>query len=282
MLRLSPGEIRFITDGVSENIRADGRDRLDFRPMTIETGLISQANGSARIVLGGTDILIGVKSELGEPLKGQDKGHIEVSVECCPSASPEFEGRGGSALNLELAKVTERFLNASSSLDFKSLSLVPGKQCWILTVDALVLASTGNLFDALSIGIRAALGNTKIPFVSVVQGDSGSFELELDPEKTFALDIENVPICVALTKIGKEYIVDATLEEEFCSDCRIAFAVNQKGNLTTIQKGNGTLSHHQLHRMMLDATVIGKKVIEGMNTTLQQEKSRRTKLGFFA
>lgn len=48
MLSLSPGEIEFITEGIAEGIRVDGRGRLDYRPFGLETGIISQANGSAR------------------------------------------------------------------------------------------------------------------------------------------------------------------------------------------------------------------------------------------
>ena len=45
---LSPGEVKFIKGGVLDDIRADGRARLDFRPLSIETGLLPQTNGSAR------------------------------------------------------------------------------------------------------------------------------------------------------------------------------------------------------------------------------------------
>lgn len=45
---LSPGEIRFIRNSVVDDIRVDGRSRLDFRPLSLETGLLPQANGSAR------------------------------------------------------------------------------------------------------------------------------------------------------------------------------------------------------------------------------------------
>jgi len=281
MLQLSPGEIQFLSDGISQNIRNDGRNRLDYRPIILETGVISQANGSARILLDGTDVLIGIKAELGEPRDVMNQGRVEVFVECCPSASPEFEGRGGAALNLELGRVTERYLNESNSLNLKSLCLVPGKQCWVLSVDALVLGSTGNLFDAISIGTRAALLNTRIPVVSVVECDDGSFDLELDTEKTFGIDVNNVPVCVTLTRIGNDHIVDASLEEEFCSCCRIAFAVNKKGNLTTIQKGSGTVTRQQLQKMMLDATVVGQKIIEVLDSNLESERLIKKKVGFF-
>lgn len=89
---------RYIEDGIAQNFRNDGRGRFDFRPFILETGIISQTNGSARYVLAtvvfyevykmtrlklsSTDILVGIKAEIGEPLpNAHDQGVIQVSVE---------------------------------------------------------------------------------------------------------------------------------------------------------------------------------------------------------
>lgn len=45
-------------------------------------------------------------------------------------------------------------------MELKKLCIIPGKLCWIIYVDAMVLDSNGNLFDAISIATRAALHNT--------------------------------------------------------------------------------------------------------------------------
>lgn len=47
-------------------------------------------------------------------------------------------------------------------LDLKSLCLVPGKTCWLVYVDALVLNDGGNVLDALSMAARAALALTRV------------------------------------------------------------------------------------------------------------------------
>lgn len=39
---------RFIEEGIAQNFRIDGRGRFDFRPFVLETGVVSQTNGSAR------------------------------------------------------------------------------------------------------------------------------------------------------------------------------------------------------------------------------------------
>ena len=62
-MSMSISEIEYCKASVQQGIRLDGRDLQDFRPIEIELGLIAQANGSARLHLGTTDVLVGVKVE---------------------------------------------------------------------------------------------------------------------------------------------------------------------------------------------------------------------------
>ena len=48
------------------NTRLDGRKLTEYRqPITIEYGVIKTAEGSARVKIGETDIIVGVKLEVG-------------------------------------------------------------------------------------------------------------------------------------------------------------------------------------------------------------------------
>jgi exosome complex RNA-binding protein Rrp42 (RNase PH superfamily) len=58
-------------------------------------------------------------------------------------------------------------LPAGGSLDLQSLCVLPGKTCWVVYVDALLLNDGGNVLDALSIATRAALTLTRIPKVRI-------------------------------------------------------------------------------------------------------------------
>lgn len=63
-------------------MRSDGRKRSDYRPMELETDIVSQANGSARLRLANTDILVGVKTEIDIPhLESPNSGKIEFFVD---------------------------------------------------------------------------------------------------------------------------------------------------------------------------------------------------------
>ncbi|THG20592.1 hypothetical protein TEA_028571 [Camellia sinensis var. sinensis] len=92
MVGLSIGEQHFIQGGIAQDLRSDGRKRLTYRPISIETGVIPQANGSARVKLGATDVIASVKAELGKPSPFQpDKGKVSIYVDCSPTAAPVFE-----------------------------------------------------------------------------------------------------------------------------------------------------------------------------------------------
>ncbi|CAO3609148.1 unnamed protein product [Cunninghamella echinulata] len=63
---ISPAEKSYIEQGIEQDCRADGRNRLEYRHLVLESGLLSQASGSARCRLGDSDVLVGVKVEIGE------------------------------------------------------------------------------------------------------------------------------------------------------------------------------------------------------------------------
>jgi len=270
---ISTSEHQFIRQGVDQDIRGDGRGRMDYRHFTLETGIISQTNGSARIRLSNTDVLVGIKAEIGQPkLENPDRGYLQFYAECCPSASPEFEDRGLESLNVELARFLERIICGTNSFDLKPLCIVPGKQCWILYVDVMILDSGGNLFDIISLATLAALSNVKIPEVKVVQGE-GDTEIELtdDPEAYTKLDVTTVPICVSLTRIGAHFVVDSTLVEEMCMAARLSIAVNKTGRVCAIQKGGvGGFDSSVLPHMIKTAGKIAKTMINQLETVLER------------
>ena len=86
-------------------------------------------------------------------------------------------------------------------------------QCWILYVDVVVLECGGNLMDSVSIAVKAALFDTKIPRVRVrvdEETEVKDVELSDDPHDCISLDIVNVPLVVTTSKIGYGHVVDAT------------------------------------------------------------------------
>lgn len=278
MVGLSLGEKHFIQGGIAQDLRSDGRKRLTFRPISVETGVIPQANGSARVKLGGTDVIAGVKAELGKPNHlYPDKGKVFINVDCSPTAAPMFEGRGGEELSAELSVALQRcFLGgksgAGAGINLSSLSVVEGKVCWDLYIDGLVISSDGNLLDALGAAIKAALSNTGIPKVDVDVGASGEEEPEVDisDEDFLQFDTSGVPVIVTLTKVGRHYIADATSEEESQMSSALSVSVDRHGHICGLTKRGGAGLDPSV---VLDMISVAKHVSEQLIAQLDSKIS---------
>jgi exosome complex RNA-binding protein Rrp42 (RNase PH superfamily) len=61
MAAISGGERDWILEGVQVDVRNDGRKCLDFREAQLQVGFITSAAGSARVRVGGNDVIVGVK-----------------------------------------------------------------------------------------------------------------------------------------------------------------------------------------------------------------------------
>ncbi|GLT94191.1 hypothetical protein SLE2022_119460 [Rubroshorea leprosula] len=276
MVGLSVGERHFIQGGIAQDLRSDGRKRLTYRPIYVETGIIPQANGSARVRLGATDVIASVKAELGRPSAMQpDKGKITINVDCSPTAAPMFEGRGGEGLSMELSIALQRCLlggksGAGAGINLSSLVVVEGKVCWDLYIDGLVVSSDGNLLDALSAAIKAALSNTDIPKVNVAAEVSGDEQPEVDisDQEFLRFDTSGVPVIITLTKVGRHYIVDATADEESQMSSAVSISVNRQGHICGLTKRGGAGLDPSI---ILDMISVAKHVSEQLINKLDSE-----------
>ncbi|HMD78400.1 MAG TPA: exosome complex component Rrp42, partial [Nitrososphaerales archaeon] len=147
---------------LSRGQRADGRALDQPRPLSIEVGLIQKANGSARVRLGNTDVIAGVKIATGTPFPDTpDKGLLVVNAELLPLASPYAEPGPPSEEAIELARVVDRGIRESEMVDLTKLCLIEGKSVVTVFVDCNVMNVDGNLFDATSYAVVAALRTAK-------------------------------------------------------------------------------------------------------------------------
>jgi exosome complex component RRP42 len=212
--------------------RLDERGLLDTREIKIEQGIIEKAEGSARVYLGKTEVLVGVKVETGEPFPDTPNDGVQtVNAELVPLASPNFEPGPPDENSIELARVVDRGIRESHAIDTEKLCIEPGKQVFIVFVDVYVLNHDGNLIDASAIAAMAALMNTKMPNYEIKDG-----ELKIKQGYT-PLPMKHHPITVTVGKISGHLITDPWLEEEQVMDSRITFALNEEGNICAVQKG---------------------------------------------
>ena len=227
--------LKQIEQTIDKNKRIDDRSSTDYREIKIEHGVIEKAEGSARVLLGKTDVLVGVKVETGEPFPDTpNEGVMTVNAELVPLASPNFEPGPPDENSIELARVVDRGIRESHAIDTEKLCIEPGKKVFVVFVDVYVLNHDGNLIDASAIAAVSALKNTKMPNYEIKDG-----ELKIKQGYT-QLPMKSHPVTVTVGKINGHLIVDPWIEEESVMDSRITFATNEDGNICAIQKGGSS------------------------------------------
>jgi len=253
MLKTSENYVKKL---VEENQRIDDRKFDEHRKIEIETGIIETAEGSARVKLGNTHVLVGVKMSVGEPYPDiPNEGVLIVNAELAPIASPMFEPGPPDEEAVEIARVIDRGIRESQCIEVEKLCIEPGKKVWMVNVDLHVLDHDGNLIDAGGLGAIAALLKTKIPTYDekndkVVYGE---YEKKLP--------VKDVPIPVTIAKISSSLLVDPNLEEENAMDSRITIATNKHGDICAMQKGgDGYFTTEEIEKSIDLSILKGKEL----------------------
>jgi len=217
---------------ISKGKRLDGRGLTDYRAIQIEQGIIERAEGSARVLLGKTEVMVGTKIEVGEPFPDTpNEGVLTVNAELVPLASSTFEPGPPDENSIELARVVDRGIRESKAIDTEKLCIEPGKKVFIVFVDIYVLNHDGNLIDASALAAMAALLNTKVPSYEIEEG-----EVKIKPKYT-PIPMNKHPVEVTFAKISDKLVVDPWLEEEQIMDARLTMAIDDDGNICAVQKG---------------------------------------------
>jgi exosome complex component RRP42 len=274
---ISESESQFILDGVNSDCRSDGRTCNDFRIVEIEQETIATTNGSARVRIGATEILVGVKAELEKPeLKTPNQGKLEFTVDCSPNATPIFEGRrGGESIEAEISQIFERFYKNEKVVDRNKLSVVKGKWCWEIYIDILVLELGGNLVDVCGIGIYSALKNTILPKIEIEKGDGEEVEIILSDDPLDGIELElfniNPILTVTIAKLGNRYICDPSDEEEIVSNVKLCVAINNEGSVSGMTKiGIGSLDPESIREILLISKKAGKVLTRSVNRFIKE------------
>lgn len=253
-------------EALSRGKRLDGRNFESYRNFEIEVGIIDKANGSAKVKLGNTEVLAGVKVETGEPFEGlENKGALIMSAEVLPTASSHVEPGPPDEEAIELSRVVDRGVRESKMLDLDKLALIPGKIVYTIFVDCSIINSDGNLLDATSYAVVAALLTCKLPIFEV-QNDK-----VVDTGNIMPPPITTIPISVTAVKIGDSVLLDPTMEEEACMDARLTITSESDGNIVAAQKGyTGPFTMNQILRSVEIARIKGEEIrstIKGLNET---------------
>lgn len=234
MVTIIPEIIReSIVNIVKNGERTDGRAFDEYREISLEAGFINKAEGSARVKIGNTQIVVGAKPQIGTPFPDTPNvGVLMTNSELLPMASPTFESGPPDDRSVELSRVTDRCMRESQVIDLEKLAIIPGEKVWMIFLDLHIIDYDGNLFDAAVLGAMAALMNARIPETSC-EGD----EVVIDYEKMIPLPIRDKALMCTFAKIGGEMVIDPSLEEEDILDARISIGMKEDGTICAMQKG---------------------------------------------
>ena len=313
MATVSRAERAYVVAGVAARARNDGRALDDHRACAVTLRAVPSASGSAAVALGdganATRCVVAVRADVTavrESDDDQDCGRVVVRVDASATVKTREGGneraREEAAENLgaTYARALESVLIGREAvrrregeeagdedgaiargmgkreqfgIDLKSLCVKPGRARWTLTVDCACACDRGSMLDALSVGVRAALADTKIPKVTVAgvgeDGAGGELEIDDDPEACSRVDVSRCGVVVTTTKIGKYGVVDATEEEAACSEASMSVGVDREGTICAeFGAGGESLDRGTAQAMRKLACKVGAEFIEHMDAYL--------------
>lgn len=240
-------ESRYILDLASKGLRMDGRKPDQLRDIKLEVGVVGKAEGSAKVTWGTTEVLVGVKMDVREPFPDKpDDGVLIAGAELSPIASPNFESGPPRENTIELARVIDRAIRESKSIDTGKLCIKKGEKVWNVLLDVYVLNAGGNLMDAGCLAATAALLTTKLP-----KYDEKTGKVIFTEKTNKKLPFQFNPVEITHVKIGDKLFVDPTEEEENAAVTKLTVGVKDNGNICAMQKdGSEGLTIEEIEQIM--------------------------------
>jgi exosome complex component RRP42 len=228
-------EIRkdYVRDLMQKGKRADERGLGDYRKIEIQRDPMSSAEGSAIVHLGKTQVLVAAKLDAVTPFPDRpEEGVLSTNCELLPLAFPTFESGPPSEDSIELARVVDRGIRSSETLDLNSMLIEEGK-VWGLFLDIYVLDFDGNFFDAATLAAMSSLMSARFP-----KYEDG----KVVREPTKLLGPKSKVVSCTVANFGKTKVIDPSYDEEIAMDSRVTIATSEE-KLCAMQKGNsGSLS----------------------------------------
>jgi exosome complex component RRP42 len=240
-----------ILEYLSEGKRFDGRGLLDLRNPEVEVGISMNAEGSCSVKMGKTQVYAGVKMSVAEPYPDNpDEGSLSTTLELAPMADEDFDLGPPKIGAIEMARVVDRGIRESGFIDFKKLCIKEGEKSWQVCLDLYAINNDGNLFDAASLAALIALTSAKLP---IFNEEKGKPEHEFS-DKGLPLNLEALSFCLTFHKIGKNFVLDPTREEEEIADYRLSVSIgdnNGEPRITALQKGEkGAIGMEDLKKII--------------------------------
>jgi exosome complex component RRP45 len=204
----------------SSNIRVDGRQIYDYRPVQISFDT-SSVSGHCLVKLGQTQVIAHVSCDITEPFPERPtEGFLQFAFElhtslfdrhknypaALQSKSPaNLTQQNLQELSIEWSRVIDRSLRGSRAIDTEALCLVAGEKVWSLKVTLNVLDLDGNVLDCAHIAAITALLHFRRPEVTI-EGENVIVHSVSDREPV-PLSVHHIPICVTFGFFERDRLI---------------------------------------------------------------------------
>ena len=258
-----------IIELLKDSNRIDGRGQFENREIVVETNVSNKAEGSARVRLGNTEVIVGVKLQTQEPYSDhKDEGTLMVGMEINPSAGERYEPGPPKIDAIEIARVVDRGIRESGYIDFKKLCIKEGEVVWSVMIDIYAINDDGNLLDASAIGAVAALKMTKIPEYD--EEDGVKYGKLTDNGLPLT---ENESLMMTFYKVGDQLLFDPIRDEEDASSARLTLAISKPGKdkiINSMQKGGlDSISIEHLNQVIEEAEKVYDKIFPELDKKIE-------------
>lgn len=245
----------YIRNNIAKGVREDGRKPGEMRDVKVETGVIEKAEGSARVRIGKTEVIVGVKIDVGTPFSDRpEEGVLMTGVELSPLGSPEFEPGPPRGRAVELSRVVDRGIRESGAIEVDKLCIEPREKVWMVFIDGEIINNDGNLFDAVGLAAAAAVNTARMPKLNEDGTvDYGNWKGKLPVTK------KPVPVTVGL--ISGKLVLDPTADEEEVVEGTLTMVTMDNGNFCAMQKSG---SCEFTEEQVLEAAEMSAKVGKGL------------------
>ncbi|PKI85288.1 hypothetical protein MVES_000782 [Malassezia vespertilionis] len=192
--KLYPQE--YLRRHLDNHVRDDGRAFTEPRNVSVATGILSQANGSAVVL---------------------------PNAVLAPLCSPVYHTGPPEEDAQLLTHTLQRVLSVSNVLPRDALVIEPGVAVWSLNVDVLCVSANGSVLDAAVLAAVAALGNATLP-VPVNTVDAA--HCICSAEKRTKLQLQGMPIVSTFGIVDATYLLtDPVAFEESLTNALISVGI---------------------------------------------------------
>jgi exosome complex component RRP42 len=222
-------KISYVRDLISNSMREDDRKLFEYRKISITRNPLQNAEGSAKVAIGDTEVLCGIKFEVGQPFPDKpDEGTLTTNVYLLSLSSERFIPFANEEDEIEISRVVDRGIRSAYAVDTTKL-VIAENLVWNVFIDVYVLNYDGNMIDAASLAAMQAILDTKLPKYEDGKIIREEFQGKLPSKRTV--------VSTTFGKIGDKLFVDPSMNEELALDSRITISTTNDNYICAIQKG---------------------------------------------